>query len=143
MRRRKLLGSLLGLAVVAVGAFVLWPRKDRITRENYERIREGMSRVEVEAILGPPGDFTTQPVAEVDRAGPSLLLISDARTWPMVDKRAWVEWQTDTGTVGIQFTSSEHVLVPIFWEMQSISGHDPLDILLWRAKRQWRKWFPE
>ena len=39
---------------------MLWPRPDRITRENYERIRVGMSSAEVEAILGgPPGDYRT------------------------------------------------------------------------------------
>ena len=65
MRRRKLI-ALAGLAVlVAAGAFVLWPRPDRITRANYDRIRMGMSRAEVEAILGPPGDYTTGPVASM------------------------------------------------------------------------------
>jgi len=60
MRRRTLLVALAGLAVVvAVGVVVLWPRADRITEANFERIRVGMSRTDVEAILGPPGDFRT------------------------------------------------------------------------------------
>src|SRR6516162_2477131 len=65
MRRRTLLVVLVGLAVVvAVGAVVLWPQPpSRITRENYDRIREGMSRAEAQAILGPPGDYTTGPLA--------------------------------------------------------------------------------
>jgi hypothetical protein len=48
MRRRTLLVALAGLAVVvAVGAIVLWPRQSlRITCENCDRIREGMSRAE-------------------------------------------------------------------------------------------------
>jgi hypothetical protein len=53
MRRRKLLGAVAGLAVlVAVGVFALWPRTERVTRENFDRIKEGMSRAEVEAIHG-------------------------------------------------------------------------------------------
>ena len=57
MRRRKLLIVLVlaGLTVVVVmaGAVVLWPQPpSRITRENFDRIKEGMSRAEVEAILG-------------------------------------------------------------------------------------------
>jgi hypothetical protein len=49
MRRRKRL-AVVGLAVlVAVGALVLWPRPDRITRENGDRIKDGMSRAEVGA----------------------------------------------------------------------------------------------
>src|SRR5262245_23034627 len=60
MRRQTLLVVLAGLAVVvAAGAVVLWPRADRITLENYDRIRDGMTRAEVEAILGPPGDQRT------------------------------------------------------------------------------------
>jgi hypothetical protein len=57
MRRRKLLVVLAGLAVVvAVGAVVLWPRgePDRITQANFDRIHEGMTRAEVETLLGPP-----------------------------------------------------------------------------------------
>jgi hypothetical protein len=47
-----------GLAVVvAVGVVVLWPRADRITKENLGRIRLGMSAAEVEVVLGPPGDY--------------------------------------------------------------------------------------
>jgi hypothetical protein len=63
MRRRTLLVALAGLpVVVAAGAVVLWPRTpSRITLENCNRIREGMSRAEVEAILGPPGDYRTGP----------------------------------------------------------------------------------
>jgi hypothetical protein len=57
MRRRKLLVALAWLAVVvAAGVVVLWPRENRITQENCDRIKEGMSQAEVEAILGPSGD---------------------------------------------------------------------------------------
>src|SRR6516164_10518508 len=63
MRRRTLLVVLAGLAgLVAAVVVVLWPRPSlRITLENCKRIREGMSRAEVEAILGPPGDYRTGP----------------------------------------------------------------------------------
>jgi hypothetical protein len=61
MRSRRLRWVLTGLAVmIAVGAVALWPREDRITREKFHRIEIGMSRAEVEAILGgPPGDYRT------------------------------------------------------------------------------------
>jgi hypothetical protein len=63
MRRRKLIAAGVGLAVlVAVGTFALWPSPDRITRKNYERIQKGMSRAEVESLLGAPGDYRTGPV---------------------------------------------------------------------------------
>jgi len=60
MRRRTVILGLAGLAVMfAVVAVVLRPRPDRITREDYDRIRPGMTRAEVEAILGPPDDYRT------------------------------------------------------------------------------------
>jgi outer membrane protein assembly factor BamE (lipoprotein component of BamABCDE complex) len=55
MRMRKLLVALAGLAVVvAAGVVALWPQPLRATWENYDSIREGMTRAEVVAILGPP-----------------------------------------------------------------------------------------
>jgi hypothetical protein len=64
MRRRTLLVALVGLAVVAaVGVFVAGPSPEPslVTRENFDRIKGGMSRVDVAAILGPPGDYRTGP----------------------------------------------------------------------------------
>jgi hypothetical protein len=53
----------LAVGLVLLGAFLglAWPRPSRVTAANFERIKEGMSRAEVEAILGPPGDYTTGP----------------------------------------------------------------------------------
>jgi hypothetical protein len=60
MRRRTLLVALAGLAVmVAAGVGALWPRPSRVTGENFDRIEKGMSRAEIEAVLGPPGDYRT------------------------------------------------------------------------------------
>jgi outer membrane protein assembly factor BamE (lipoprotein component of BamABCDE complex) len=63
MRRRRILIVQAGLVVAlfATVVLLLWPRPDLITRENIERIREGMSREEMEAILGAPGDYRTRP----------------------------------------------------------------------------------
>jgi outer membrane protein assembly factor BamE (lipoprotein component of BamABCDE complex) len=64
VQRRKLLLALAGLALVVAGTFVLWPRANRITRENFDHIEKGMSRAQVESILGPPGDYRTGPQAD-------------------------------------------------------------------------------
>src|SRR6516162_11708776 len=68
MRRRMLLVALAGLAVMLVvtGTTMLWPRPaDPINFENFQSLRGGMTKAEVTAVLGPPGDYRTGPAVEV------------------------------------------------------------------------------
>jgi hypothetical protein len=140
MRRRKLLAVIAGLAVLALGAFVMWPRPDRITRENYDFINEGMTLAEVEAILGPPGDHTT----------------GDTEANPFGDWRSWrspttiVEfdgfscgcWIADTVAIYVNFDDTGHVMTKYHYQNHKIE-HGSIANFLWRAKRHWRQWFPE
>jgi hypothetical protein len=133
MRRRKLI-AVVGLAlVVAVGVlFVPGPRPDdRITRENYWRIYEAndITRAEVEAILGPPGDYTTK---RTRADGP---LEDDVHS-------AVAEWRGDHFAICVAFRSSGRMLfVQLYPNVTEDDG--PLETILWRAKRLWRRWFPE
>jgi hypothetical protein len=141
MRRRKLI-ALAGLAVlVAVGAFVLWPRPDRITEENYQRIQEGMSRAEVEAILGPPGDHRTGATYTYPQIGTGVFSAKDL-FFVFATGPAWPVWKGDAVEIQIQLNDSGHAT-----HKGRLTAHrieqTPLDNLLWRAKRQWRKWFPD
>jgi hypothetical protein len=56
MRRRKLRWVVAGpaVALLAVGGFVLWPRPPvpGLTRDNFDRVRVGMTSPQVEALLG-------------------------------------------------------------------------------------------
>jgi hypothetical protein len=146
MRRRKLLVVLAGLAVVVVvGVVILWPRSSSpITQENFDRIRDGMSRAEVEAILGPPCDYSTGPLVWVNRPNPSpsgvgfnpITVIGSG------DNRVeLVEWRSDRQLITINFGPSGRV--------ESLGMHDVARVnqtafenLLWRAMRQWHRWFP-
>ena len=128
MRRRTLLVVLAGLAVVvAAGLVVLWPCADRITVQNYNRIRVGMSRVEVECILGPPGDYTTHPTYGYVGSGP----------WePRPGEKSW---KADEAVIEVQFDGTNKVVD------MSFSGNvarpaNGSEVLLWYAKRQWRRW---
>jgi hypothetical protein len=139
MRRRNLIAAV-GLAVlVAVGAFVVWPRPNRVTRENYNRIRLRMSRAQVEAILGPPGDYTTVPVGQVTTSmSPSD---SAALTRARMDSRTTEsEWWADTGYIVVAY-SPEGVSYRNFGVVDA-AQLSPLDRLLWQTERLWRKWFP-
>jgi hypothetical protein len=128
MRRRTLLVALAGLAVVgAAGVVVLWPRpSSRITRENYERIRAGMSRAEIESILGPPGDYSGVHVAY---------------TLHWRGDRMPDEWVGDDGVIAVCYSQSvacDVQFVPVEKVDFGLLGN-----YFWRAKRQWRRWFPE
>jgi hypothetical protein len=84
--------ALAGLAVVvAAGVVVLWPQQPSspISRQNFGRIHVGMTQTEVEAILGPPGDYSTSPTEYDDsasiREGISFLGNTKATTGTRVD----------------------------------------------------------
>jgi hypothetical protein len=136
MRRRKLLVALAGLAVVsAVGSslFVVGPRANRITKENFDHIRGGLSRSEVEAILGPAGDYRTGPT--YPRLAVSYGSFGGNTT-------GWVEWTADGTLVEIVFDDAGRVGVHGY-EKLSRRPKRPIGDLLWRVQRQWHRWFPE
>jgi hypothetical protein len=59
--RRRLAGCAL-LALAALGGDVWWSTSPgRVTRANYECIREGMTKEEVSVLLGPPRDGGGRP----------------------------------------------------------------------------------
>jgi hypothetical protein len=151
MRRRTLLVALAGLAVVvAAGAVVvLWPREDRITQENCDRIHEGMTLTEVEAILGPPGDYRngpTDPEPQPFWAGWSVGPDPDypPLIWQGDRGVIWVfrKGHGDPSIVGDEPDDPDNVSGTRFLEVQRVP-QDPLANLLWRLKRRWHRWFPE
>jgi hypothetical protein len=101
MRRRKLL---MALAIVlttigtltVIGISQLWPEGPGVTLNNYRRVRHGMNRAQVEAILGPPGDHRTG--ATKIRYTPSS--ISDIST---------VTWCGDAVGITVHFVGDEVV----------------------------------
>jgi hypothetical protein len=153
MRKRTRLVALAGLAVVvAVGAVVLWPRAERVTQANYDRIHKGMTCAEVEALLGPPGDYRTG-LGETGFVPPDgntqhIYWIPDSpdlcdpppKLWTD-DPLLWVGWESDSFGISIAVDDSGSVVDKLAAPRRTTQG--PLDDLLWRARRQWRRWFPE
>jgi hypothetical protein len=135
MRRRTLLVVLAGLAVVvAVGVVALWPQAvDRVTKESYDRIHAGMTRTEVEAILGPPGDYSSGPTSGgIDYGGilEARMRGSDAGSW-----------NGDTGEILLTF--DERRVTTMHFGPNEVRRLRPFDTVLWRLKRLWHRWFPE
>jgi hypothetical protein len=109
-----------------------------------------MTRSEVEAILGPPGDHSTAPLEDPDTSFQKYVL-SYWRPYdsPVVDRLynvtveyQVIQWRGDTGIICVQFTLSDHVVSAGMWPVRRVE-QTLLDNLLWRAKRQWHRWFPE
>jgi hypothetical protein len=53
-----------------------------------------------------------------------------------------IYWESDSGSIGVKLDSSGKVLVAAFEPQQPVA-RSPLANLLWRAKRQWHRWFRE
>jgi hypothetical protein len=166
MRRPRLrwVLALAGLAVIAVGVFVLWPHEDRITQENFDRIRRDMSRAKVEAMVGPAGDYSTGPLLMVPKysnsylhsgtrlqAGYGYYLQSIYDSPFLVDygsrrnsygQGSVVEWRTDKLVAFVYFLPSGQVRHVKYAEVVRIS-QPWSENFLWRLRRQWHRWFPE
>jgi hypothetical protein len=123
MRRRKLFLALMALAVVVV----VWPartREARITPENCARIQMGMTRAEVEAILGPPRDYTSTANVE-----PIFTFVDEV-------------WAVDGLALGVNFSPVGKVTSTSTCH-RSLGEHALFTNLYYRAMRQWNRWFPE
>jgi hypothetical protein len=134
MRRRTLLVALAVLAVVgAAGVVVLPPQDTRATYENFCRVKEGMTGAAVEAIVGPPGDFTTELMGYDGLSG-------DPTRRPARTNLEWI-WATDSGVAFVDFDRDGLVFQTGF-----VSGSRKeqglFANLLWHARRQWHRWFP-
>jgi hypothetical protein len=112
MRKRLLVLALLLLAAaVAVPLAVQqdalhqkWARGHLIDWKHCDRIQKGMTRVEVEAILGgPPGDYRTQMVVYHDWSG-----------WLLEEPDPRNSWIADSGYINVRFDSATD-RVPDTW----------------------------
>jgi hypothetical protein len=98
-----------------------------------------MTHADVEAILGPPGNYQTGPFAY----GPEVhlsecLLPRGEAIRSTADRQCWVGVSTG---IDIIFDDSGQAVFKgrdTFVRLEQ----SPLGNLRWRAERQWRRWFP-
>jgi hypothetical protein len=146
MRKRRLI-PVLGVAAVLLGCgiFEQWPRPPRFTVESigecYNLDFDGETRVsreQVEATIGPPGDYRTGPT----QFRTSRIYWAPNYTW-QVEKPLYVlVWQNDDDTLRIGFNYSGQAVMHREEFTERIE-QTSFDNLLWRARRQWHRWFPE
>ena len=149
MRRRKLVGVLARLTVLAL-AFTLGavlfssPCPVQLPLDILDRIQPGMNRADIDDIIGsPPGDYRTGPVFEIPHSTQGVY-------WEDEHEQEWIvrspnlpayKWETDRAELELIFLESGEVATGSFTRVarQKVG---PVDSLVWRAKRQWRRFFP-
>jgi hypothetical protein len=145
MWRRKLIAALAGLVMLAgVGAFLaLRPATAaQVTRENFDRIQKGMMQAEVEAILGPPGDYLTGPVKQAGgNSRKGFVDTAELGFANMSERTGTGLWWCDTGHIFVVYGRSGTVVFRSYIPMER-TPQAPLDDLRWRVEHQWLKWFP-
>jgi hypothetical protein len=133
MRRWKLLGVMAAglVALIALAAIVLWRQTNpgsQITRQNFDRIHKGMTRPEVETIVGPSGSYLADKrIFCIEAPDPSR--------WPPVGMTA-VEWTNDVRHGLVLFNANETVAEVYF---SSFAPDGDLEYFLWRISRLWRR----
>jgi hypothetical protein len=148
MRRRKLIAVLAGLVVLFVGlligvAILLAPPRtpQTLTPVRFKQIRAGMTRAEVEAILGPPGDYSTGA-----REQAPLVYGPGEDLWHVFGSGevmvTGTNWESDAAMINVSYDSSGKAVCGGYFPRRLISDN-PIANALWRAKRLWRRWFPE
>jgi hypothetical protein len=102
-------------------------------RDSFDRIQQGMTRAEVEAILGPPEDFRSEPVAYPSGTEYWLQSLKPNDASQRI-------WYTDTG-LRVVFFAPDGLVSGAVFVPGNLSNRSPLDNLLWRLKRLWHRWF--
>jgi hypothetical protein len=139
MRNRRLIVAMaLGvLALLAVGAFALWWPQSKtaspIAGENFARIHMRMSRAEVEAVFGPPGDYRTRPAAK--RTQLAFECWSSPPGWNETSV-----WIADTAEIKVYYAGDLGVENATGFALEPETNF--FVIARWRANRKWREWFP-
>ena len=148
MTKRRLIVGLPLLALALFGAFlVVGPSAaPRISVKNYERIQGGMTPADVNAILGPPGDYSTRPRdMDIER------FVTDFRIF---DAKAFEEgmkakhggpdsrqWRNDRLTIVVFFGPTDRV-VAMLHDPTGTADLGPFGNFRRGIEKVWHRWFP-
>jgi hypothetical protein len=135
MRRpTRLFALATGLTLLLSGALNRQPFAPGLTQGNFDRVRIGMARPEVEALLGQP--------RLQDRQGSVLELPDGRRVASHPDRGSWTWGRGDlSDDLSVSFDESGRVSSK-FSEVFQVRYPPPSFSLVEWLKGQWRKWFP-
>jgi hypothetical protein len=90
----------LGILGTLFAVLTALPRRDNITKESYAKIREGMTRTEVEAVLGvPPGNYGRGILVDSGE-GDDITVLGDS----------FGVWMGDAIVIHLSFDKQGHVI---------------------------------
>jgi hypothetical protein len=119
MKARILKGlGLLALAAVAGSFFVVWLTRPthRIGREAFGHIKQGMTKDQVESILGcPSGNYASTAIARTVEG--TLTPIDELEAWFDLITPFTHMWSGDDGAILIHFREDDTVRAMVFWEV--------------------------
>ena len=141
-RKLKWLGAAFASVVLcAAAAWFLWPtghlaspRGQHVTAETYERLRLGMTRDEVEDLLGGPGgtrqDFVNWNNNRSPTHGAGNDLLNEQRDLPGIEY-----WYQDSGVIILRFDSDKLVADKQFLNKMRVSTSRQRIVRLWERIR--------
>jgi hypothetical protein len=135
----------LAMLLLAVTLFIWGPsgHADRITRENFDRIQKGVTRAEVEEILGPPEDYSTGPTSMELRSHRFGLKEGRREDRQLVLEyllgNTGVAWQTDSDMIIISY-AGDLVDNKGFCTLRK-EERNPLQDFAWRIAHRIERWF--
>jgi hypothetical protein len=158
MRWRKLLARVAVLCLVAVlltaALLAFWPETaaepTRVTKENLHHLRRSMvrgvtsmywyegTRTQVEAVLGPPGDYRTQPGTFDSSICHVCFPPGTGRNLPLTE----LVWLADTIEIHVVVDASDNVVGIGESNFKYISTASEWERFCWVLKRRWHRWFP-
>jgi hypothetical protein len=112
---RKCLLLMVPILALLLTAFVLRP-KHRVTRQNFEVIRAGMTLDKVETVLGPPGDYRTAEVdLDLSKDDGEFFNVMNAPEVLLGERRFRHEWwRGNEGNIWVCFDEEDRVVAKSF-----------------------------
>ena len=157
MWKRILIASAAAGVILAFAVWELMPqRQAKATKENFSLIKNtSMSRNELVALLGPPGDYRSGPTRTfmpkrfcISIMDPNMTFTPEDIEEETAVRDFWGSyqdaevnaWQSDEGEILVKL-ADDHVVRAYFLQNERLN-ETYLENLQWRAERPFRRWIP-
>jgi hypothetical protein len=127
--------ALAASVLIAAVTYMTWPRPARVTPANCLQVRYAARLADVEAVVGPPGDYRLGPT----RPASPYAGWSESRPGSAGSGQTLV-WKGDAAMLTATVGRDGSVLTLSYRPAERIGGGPGMD-LAWLAVRLWDRWF--